>query len=653
MRLYISFDCKPQEQLEKFVTGDLVLCWKERSVYTYSSNQDLRFKASLSAYIQLHRIAIREKTLQLLKEVATIQVGQSSLVDYLAIDDYFSLFWPCPVGEKCNIEKSPWLERLIYLAAISNIAHQERIKEVVTLNAALSNRALIDQLFNRDSVDTSHWQDKHSIPNNFFVDLCDLALEAVGLCIELLVRPVAAIVWALRFYQSTLGLKNENLQQVREEPPSLREEKLVFIDYYCYLQRVDAETACPIYWGRLLHYLNQQGIPFELLHHYVPYLSASSEECSASARQLLDSLPSCSRQLFFESILSPFVLVKALYVWSKSLLKLPMVVVALLCSGQPAAYLAFKSYIQWHAGTGCFKALLYYYLYDNTFKSLYLDHDNVKVVFLQENLDLEYCLLAVLRKYPNIVAFGYPHSIVRFWDLRFFHLPSECFLSHFFSHTRYLPDKILANGLVNLKQLSSFYNYPFLFSNVEATRYEALSRPRTGVEKATDRSCHNLCSILLVSGPQQLATSELLKVTATAVSILRQNYPEYQFRIGVKLHPQCRLLLDPNQYPGLPIMVETKSISCIAHGYDLAVLDSNTSAVVDTLYSQLPSVNYLSGRLVDLSPSSSLAYVESATDITTLVSCIRRLYFRRQQCPAPEIFFFSQQYNNWLTLLLS
>ena len=653
MKLYISFDGKAEEQSDRFVSGDLLLSWKERSIYTYSLNQDFRFKDSLGSYIQANKTVIREKTLQLLNDVATIEVGTSSLVDYLAIDDYFSLFWPCPVGEKCNIEKSPWLDQLILLSTIYTIAHQECVKEVATLNASLHNRALINQLFNRDLVCTSHWQVNQKLPNSFLVSLCALSLKAGGVCFQLVVRPFAAIIWALRFYYSTLGLRNENSHQVTDRPTSRKEEKIVFIDYYCYLQRVDAETACPIYWGQLLHYLNRQAVSFELLHHYVPYVSPSVEVCSASAQQLIESLPSCSRQLFFESILSPLVLLQALCAWSKSLLKLPQVAVALLRSSQPAAHLAFKSYIQWHAGTSCLKSLLYYYLYTNIFNRFYLDRGSVKVVFLQENLDLEYCLLAVLRKHNNIEAFGYPHSIVRFWDLRFFHLPSECFPNHSICHARYLPDRILTNGSVNRQQLTSFYNYSLLFSNVEATRYEALGHPRTDEDKATDHFRQQLCSILLVSGPQPLATSELLKATITAVSILQRSYPKHQFDIGVKLHPQCRLMLDPNQYPGLPIHIETKSISSVAHSYDLAVLDSNTSAVVDTLYSQLPSVNYLSGRLVDLSPSSSLASVESASDITTLASCIRRLYYRTNHCPKPEIFFFSQQYNNWLTLLSS
>lgn len=653
MKLYISFDGKAEEQLDRFVSGDLVLSWKERSIYTYSLNQDFRFKDSLGSYIQANKTVIREKTLQLLNDVATIQVGTSSLVDYLAIDDYFSLFWPCPVGEKCNIEKSPWLDQLILLAAIYNLAHQERIEEVITLNGSLYNRNLIDQLFNRDLVCTSHWRVNQKDPHNFLVSLYTFSLEVGGLCLQLVLRPVAAIIWALRFYCSTLELKNENLNQVTERFSSRKEEKIVFIDYYCYLQRVDAETAFPIYWGQLLHYLNRQAISFEILHHYVPYVSPSVEVCSASAQHLIESLPSCSRQLFFESIISPLVILQALCAWLKSLLKLPQVAVSLLRSSQPAAHLAFKPYIQWHAGTGCLKSLLYYYLYTNIFNRLYLGRGSVKVVFLQENLDLEYCLLAVLRRHKNIEAFGYPHSIVRFWDLRFFHLPSECFPNHSIRRTRYLPDRILTNGSVNRHQLASFYNYPFLFSNVEATRYETLVHPRTSEDKATDRFCRKSISILLVSGPQPLATSELLKATATAVSILQKDYPQHQYSIGVKLHPQCRLILDPNRYPGLSIHIESKSISSIAHSYDLAVLDSNTSAVVDTLYSQLPSVNYLSGRLVDLSPSSSLASVESASDITTLSSCIRRLYYRNNHCPTPEIFFFSQQYNNWLTLLLS
>lgn len=652
MKLCISFDCNPEQHLDRLAFGDIVLRWNQRSIYTYSLHKGLLFKEALGPYIHAHRSAIRKKTLQLLNEVANIKIGSSSLVDYLAIDEHFSLFWPCPVGEKCNIEKSPWLEQLILLAAIHTIAYQECIKEVVTLNADLSTRALIDQLFNADHVKISHWQENKRILNNFITNLCALSLEACGLCLQLVVRPVAAIVWTLRLYQSTLGFKNEDSFIVTEGSTSRQNEKLIFIDYYCYLQSIADESVVPIFWGRLFHYLNQRSLPFELLHHYVPYLSPSSEECSTSAQQLIQSLPSCSRQLFFESILSPLILLQALYAWSKSLLKLPRVAVAFLRSGQPAARLAFKSYIKWQAGTGCFKSLLYYYLYANLFDSLYLNNAKVKIVFLQENLDLEYCLLAVLRKHQNVVTYGYPHSIVRFWDLRFFHLSSECFPSHLISRPRYLPDKILTNGPVNRQELSSFYKDLSLFCDVEATRYEVLDSS-SALNNANNRSCQNLCSILLVSGPGQVATSELFKAAVTAVSMLREQYPQHAFCIGLKLHPQCRLSIDSDQYPDLPIKIETKSISSIAHDYDLAVLDSNTSAVVDTLSSHLPSVNYLSGSLVDLSPSSSFTAVESADEPGALVSCIRRLYFGNQQHPAPEIFYFSERYDKWHKLLLN
>ena len=645
MKLLIIFDKKSGLQDINTNAHCAVINLQDIANIQYARNDELIGGELLSCYVARHRYRIRAKTLELLSQIAKIDLHSGSIVRKLAIDSKASLFWPSPLGEKCNVLKSKWIDKLILLSMISVFVDDNHISEVITIGALFSQELQISQLFKNRSISVSHFPGRSKY-GCLIAALKQNLYFFLSLSFQLALRPISAISWLLQFCydNSRLPSNTKNNGAVGTSQGN----RVLLVDYYCYLRYVKGsdQSVSPVYWGSLLQQLEDNNSDLGLLHHYIPRLSPAPEQC----RRQISSLRSSSNlsQLFVESSQSSSLIFKAFCTWLKSLITLPSIAQALFTSQVPAARLALIDYIKWHSGPGCLKVICYYYMYKQIFRDAGCSSSKLSVVFLQENLDLEYMLLASIAENINIEAIGYPHSLVRFWDLRFFHLKSEFICGHDHPYPRYVPDKILANGPLNYKELASFYGNVLDFVDVEALRYEELvsfSSPQ--VDPSDD-----LVSILIISGIERQATLEIMDAAISAVANLSQRHLSLNFKLGLKLHPQLKSeIFESPKYSSIVTSLETQPLSEIAHRYTIAIIDSNTSAIVDTLALGLPSINYLGNRLVDLSPSPCFDGVETVFNADSLASSIESVYLQGAKPCLPDIFFSSDSNEKWLRLL--
>ena len=610
------------------------------------------YKSRPEELIHLNKSRVREKTLQLLSQLSTIQVNSRPIYQALALDKYFSLLWPSPLGEYCNISKSPWINDLVFLSAIYCYVKDSPIQLVQTHGASPSRQVQLEQLLYDENLLLTHHNSEAGNQRSLFSTNLFRLKRTVDVTFQLALRPVAALVWSLRFLRSSSALTNLRSPAFSTDSTSSDPKTVnLFIDYFCYTRPNTKTTknVTPVFWGNLLHQLAEENISFEIIHHYVPSISPPLSECTSLVNCLHSSLPTCSRQLFFESHLSPNLLLKVLYTWMKTIPSRLIVALAIYNAGVPAARLALKEFLLWSLGTGSLKAILYYNLYLFTLNRIYSSSTHLRAIYLQENLDLEYALLAALRSLPNAECIGYPHSIVRHWDLRYFHPPLQLSAPGTRSLLRYIPDKVLLNGPLNTQELAHWYKNITCFTQVEATRFDELVQDPHPNNRAADQSKSEF-AILAVLGLQSSYNYQLINAIIISAEVLSVKYPLCQFRLGIKMHPQCPFEVLPRTLNALEIYLETSTIVRASCDYDVAVLDSNTSAVIDTLSCRLPSISYLGARLVDLSPSSSLSDVPIAIDPDSLLLALESILLDETVAPSFRFFNSSTRYEAWLRL---
>ena len=653
MRLVILFKANLWEYRSDSNAKQTVLYWEpldehsQRNINKHSGSLDLRH------YIHLNKSRVREKTLHLLSQLSEIQVKSRPIYQVLAVDKYFSLLWPSPLGEYCNISKSPWINELIFLSAIYCYVKDRSIKHVATYGASQVRQVQVEHLFSGEHLFFTH----HKCKEGDLKNLCQIKISRlksrVDLACQLALRPIAATLWILRFFRSSSALPCflSPITTTNFTSSGPRTVNL-FIDYYCYT-RSNSKTkknVIPVFWGNLLHKLADENISFDLIHHYVPNVSPLPSECNSSANCLHSSLSTCSKQLFFESNFSFKILLKVLQAWIKTFPSSLLVALALYNTGVPAARLALKEFILWSFGTGSLKIILYYNLYLATFQRIYASTTHLRAIYLQENLDLEYALLAALRSLPNAECIGYPHSVVRHWDLRFFHPCAQLSSPGTRSLLRYIPDKVLLHGSLNTQQLARCYNNIICFSQVEATRFDEVIK-YSHTNKRLAYHPKSEFAILAVLGLQNSYNHRLINAIIASAGMLSTKYAMSRIRLGIKIHPQCPFEVLPSSLNTLDIDLENATIIKASSNYDVAVVDSNTSAVIDTLSCRLPSINYLGSRLVDLSPSSSLPDVPSATNSDSLLTALEHIFLDETVLPSFKFFNSSMSYEAWLRFL--
>ena len=650
MAFFIIFDRNAKIPIEQFKSDDIALYIPDfPSLNNRETIESLPLQ-SLSIYIDQNKTRVRAKTLSLLSSISKLSANSVPIINKLSIDEHTSLFWASPLGEKCNILKAPWINELIALAAVYNMARDYSVKQIYTYGATSAQAAQLDELFKCQPIDLIHTSSSLRMDprtRNFCLTIAFYS----RLLLQLTLRPISAFFWLLRVSLLHSRLPRTLVQSGSRKDLPLSTDTLILVDYYCYLRPTtqSIDSVAPIYWGSLLETKLNPRLDLHLWHHHIPGLSPDPVSCAKLIKILSKSLTQNPSHLFIESSLSFRLLLRVLGDWSKSLATVVPIARVLFNSRHLAARLALPDYVKWHTGAGSLKLILYYYMYKHAFAKLHALSPSSKIIFLQENLDLEYVLLSSIRQHSNAEVIGYPHSIVRFWDLRFFHLQSECVRTMQNQFPRYLPDTILLNGQCNRQELASHYGDTVSFLDVEATRYESLNLTHSHALSNSSPN-HKQFAILLLSGIESRATKIMFDAAVASVRILSKKYPNTLFQLGLKLHPQINMTenLDGLDFP---VTIEHEPILELMSKYNLAVVDSNTSAIVDTLSVGMASINFVGNRTVDLSPSSSLPHVQSVYSTYSLANHMERVYLHPSKQNIPDIFYFSRSNERWIKLL--
>ena len=283
-----------------------------------------------------------------------------------------------------------------------------------------------------------------------------------------------------------------------------------------------------------------------------------------------------------------------------------------------------------------FLVLLFLNLFDDAMANIPIQS---KGFYLNENQGWEFGFISMWRSngHSNKLM-AVPHSIIRYWDLRYFFDPRSYKSSS--ALTLPLPDFICVNGSA-AKKMYLDNNYPEVsLIEVEALRYLHLKRTITKkISKAKQ-----INQVLVLGDYDKNNTDFQMKLLSDASNLLN-----HSVKFIVKPHPSCPI--KKSDYPEINLKIVDNPISELIDDCAVVYTSCLTSAALDAYYF---GKNVLSARDpigLNLSPlrgAKSAVFVSTGQELADLLSNINKLNEPKSQ--VNDFFYLDHKLLKWKKL---
>jgi surface carbohydrate biosynthesis protein (TIGR04326 family) len=234
-----------------------------------------------------------------------------------------------------------------------------------------------------------------------------------------------------------------------------------------------------------------------------------------------------------------------------------------------------------------------------------------KGVYIMENQPWEFALLYAWRHAGHGILIGAPHTVIRYWDLRYHH--DSCIYGGDSKNDIPLPDILAVNGPAAYKIMKEG-NYPaHSIVEVEALRFLHLSEPvfRKGISKLMGKELH----VLVLGDIMEFSTKKML----SWLKIVNQKTMQ-RIRFTFKPHPAC--YVESSQFHINNLNHSFQPIKELLAECDLVFASNSTSASLEAYCYKIPVIQMLDGSTMNLSPIRGMQGVSYISDPDQLRSAI-------------------------------
>ena len=218
-------------------------------------------------------------------------------------------------------------------------------------------------------------------------------------------------------------------------------------------------------------------------------------------------------------------------------------------------------------------------------------------VYLQENQGWESGMIHAWRANHHGRLIGFPHTTVRFWDLRYF--DPRSYKESCLALPR--PDFVAVGGdAINNTYLDGGYPSDCLIK-VEALRYLQFEGSSNNV--GGTKSVHSKRRKILVIG-DYLYSNTFLQMDL--LNKLGEELIEYD--LTIKPHPACPISF--SSFQNLKFKVSDKPIHELVHKFDIAYTSCFTTAALDAYGAGLKIISVLDPTTLNLSPLRGIKGVQ-------------------------------------------
>jgi surface carbohydrate biosynthesis protein (TIGR04326 family) len=601
-----------------------------RVIYDWDGLLDEKSSISIPTYVETNSLRLRKKYLEFVDDLGYNEFQGKKINDELLIYKEHSLWWMSSIVEK-NLVSSPSISDCIKLLALEELflKNKPKVVHVYSLNGELidSIKKLTDSL----NIKCIIYKGK-SRP--FLLPSIKQFLPSYLKGIAYLLKQCLSNSFYLNQYRFNWHDGDQQIflfsQFINFKPPVNKKQPIY-----------------SFYWESLPSLLYSKGIKMNYLNHfysteYIKSIRTGIEKIkelndnSVSHNEIHQFVTS---YLDFKSIFKVFIYFN--YIHLKFLKSSRSI--QLFKPKNSSVDLWFFLKEDWYKsifGTVLIENLLFIEAIECCLKEL----PKQKLgVYLQENFGWERAFIKAWKKYQNVDLIGVPHTVIRYWDLRYFE-QSKTFNLKGNSSNIPLPDYVAVNGpIAENMLLEAGYNSKVLVQ-VEALRY--LNSQENNKLRETD-FVNNEVRVLVCGDIDVESTTEMLYGLKQFINTNKTFNSKLKF--FYKSHPINNLDL---KSIGIDhVETTSKKINEIIYDFDIAIVTDSTSAGVEAYLAGLSVIVFSYPKRLNFSPLRGLKNVSFVRNAKQLIQLLNSISSFPKKEDSETFFWSDPKLPKWSKLL--
>ncbi len=583
---------------------------------------------SIPKIIERFSQEFRSRYLFWVYEIGETKIKEKSLVDHLELQKRFSFWWMTAIAEKNNYAKSPQITDAIRLYALEKLINENKINslELITCNKYLlksiklmSSRYKINLKYKLNKLPERKYSKFKSI-YNFLPNI------------------LRAFFWLIKYFLNHSKIAKETNHSEWKNSTG----NITFISYLINLDKTNIEKNNVFkndYWTELPKKLSKLGVKTNWLHIYV-----NSNGSSLSQDQLISNITNMNNMdnnsqlhVTLSSFLSIKIILNTIFDLCILFIKNIGLKKKLLKTGNDNFLwpLFAKEWNNSLTGQLAAHNLLFHHLFKSSLSKLPVQK---KGIYLMENQGWEYGLIHQWELNGHHCLIGYPHTVVRYWDLRYFF--NYGLLHKTSSNSLPIPEKIACNSkFIFQYHIDNGYPYNKLVE-VESLRYLYLLK----YDRRKKNSVTDCVNILMVGDYLSSNTKIQIKMLSNVINRLK-----IKVRVTFRPHPACKM--DLSEYSYFQLEERDQGIEKLLATNDIIYTSSTTAAAIDGYCYGLKVISFLDGNTLNLSPLRNfddVSFVNSENELKKSILNNSKLIHKRDR----KLYFnLNEELIAWLKIL--
>ena len=548
----------------------------------------------IDIHIEKNSDRLRKKYLDFVDGLGEKKIGEKAICDYFKISKGYNIWWMSLIVEK-SVYKSPCITNCIKLLALEEIIIKYKINE---LKVKSSKKDIITSI--RQLTANLGIRCKTENKSIFFNIKGYFNFRALYNSTPQILR--AGLFFLRQFFSKWIWI---NLLY----RPFKSTNSIMIFSYFIHLDldKLKEGNFYSNHWGPLPELIKKNKIVSNWFHHFL------RSDSAGSVKEGLKHISKFNNDDQSHIFINNFLRFGMLFRILKDFIKLSN-------KSLGGAYMLRNFRVQdssvnlwsilennWISsvrGITLMQNLIWIYQLDKAFSELPFQKVGI---YLLENQGWERAMIHAWRRNNHGMLLGVQHSVIRFWDLRYF----DGYMKGFANKDSDIPkpDAIILNGPSALESyLKAGYDKKF-FLQAEALRY--MSENQKSVSFVEDSKTS--IKILILGDINAAATKALL--------VLLEKLKVKGLKFIIKFHPGT--LMDLNQYPSLNINEVKLPLNKILSQFNTCIAIGSTTAGLNAYLSGLRVSVFLVEGELNLSPLKgipSIKYLYNLVDLKSFIS---------------------------------
>lgn len=579
---------------------------------------------SIPLYIEKNSKELRNKYLNLIFNFSQSKRKNNTIYSRLEIKNGVN-YWPMTLlGQQCNFEKSPHINYVIKLMAFDKlISELDQFYEVLVVSDNINLVNCIEKWAFANNKIFIHTNGDRKIDFSWLREIYILVKSMAWLCGYLL-RCFHFFGYDISTWVNSTSRK-------------------IFFGYFNGSNKITKDYEISFfdkYWTKLPSALSDHGVSTRWLHRWIRDENhKTSKDVINTLRNLNSSSNGLQTHACIECFLTLKILVVTLADWIALIYKyyfsLKFELNLSTSNGINLSEFYRAEWTESFLGISSISSLLDINLYERALCGLPAIQ---RAYYLQENQPWEFALLSAWRNrcdFDYIV--GYPHTIIRFWDLRYFF--AQCVVNGDFNFN--LPDKMAVNGIYNKKALLEGMYQEKVLVDVEALRYLDLYPKNT-----TANSFENEYKILVLGDYVKNFTHLQLNILSGLKSM-----DDKPISLYFRPHPNCSIDISDYNLSNLKcIKGNLEDVFKIA---DIVFTSGMTTAGLEAYEYGLPVITVLTGQSLNLSPLRDIKNVYFISNQDQFIKALKECKNNYKKEKMSKFFNTDKKLPLWISLIMT